>query len=275
MRQPLLSVIITTYNEPDWLELCLESYRRQTNRNFEIIIADDGSSCETKDVINSFPDIISEHIWQPDNGFQKTKILNKAITASKSNYLLFTDGDCIAPKDLIETHLTNRRQNCFLSGSYYKLDEICSSKLNKALIHENIFNAKTLKNLGHKLKFKAIKFLAPLQIKKTLDLLTPTKATWNGHCSSGWKNDILKVNGFDERMTYGGLDRELGERLINSGIKPIQIRHRSCVIHLHHKQEYNSKESWDNNKEIRKEVKDNSLTWTHFGINQNNKPENK
>ena len=92
MRQPLLSVIITTYNEPDWLELCLESYRRQTNRNFEIIIADDGSSCETKDVINSFPDIISEHIWQPDNGFQKTKILNKAITASKSNYLLFTDG---------------------------------------------------------------------------------------------------------------------------------------------------------------------------------------
>ena len=275
MRQPLLSVIITTYNEPDWLELCLESYRRQTNRNFEIIIADDGSSWETKNVINSFPDIISEHIWQPDNGFQKTKILNKAITASKSNYLLFTDGDCIAPKDLIETHLTNRKRNCFLSGSYYKLDEACSSKLNKALIYENIFNAKTLKNLGHKLKFKAIKFLAPLQIKKNLDLLTPTKATWNGHCSSGWKNDILKVNGFDERMTYGGLDRELGERLMNLGIKPIQIRHRSCVIHLHHKQGYNSIESWDHNKEIRKEVKDKSLTWTYFGINQNNEPKNK
>ena len=130
MSQPLLSVIITTYNEPNWLELCLESYSRQTNRNFEIIIADDGSSCETKDVINCFPNIISEHIWQPDNGFQKTKILNKAIIASKSNYLLFTDGDCIAPKDLIETHLNNRKRNCFLASSpkVLKYDRASSSR---------------------------------------------------------------------------------------------------------------------------------------------------
>ena len=87
--------------------------------------------------------------------------------------------------------------------------------------------------------------------------------------------DILKVNGFDERMTYGGLDRELGERLMNFGIKPIQIRHRSCVIHLHHKQGYNSKESWDNNRNIREEVQNKSLAWTNFGIDKNNAPKNK
>ena len=129
--------------------------------------------------------------------------------------------------------------------------------------------------LGHKIRFKAIKFLAPLLIRKILDKLTPTKATWNGHCSSGWKDDIVKVNGFDERMTYGGLDRELGERLINSGIKPIQIRHQSCVIHLYHKQGYNSKESWDYNRNIRKKVQNKALAWTNFGIDKNNAPKNK
>lgn len=270
MKSPSITVIITTYNEPAWLELCLESYRAQTNKNFEVIIADDGSSYETKDVINSFSDIISKHIWHPDDGFQKTKILNKAIIASSSNYLLFTDGDCIAPKNLIETHLNNRKRNHFLSGSYYKLDKSSSLRLNKNLIHRNIFNTKALKMLGHKIKFKAIKFLAPLLIRKILDKLTPAKATWNGHCSSGWKDDIIKINGFDERMTYGGLDRELGERLVNLGINPIQIRHQSCVIHLHHKQGYNTEESWSHNREIRKEVKNSSLAWTCYGIKQDN-----
>ena len=155
---PKLSVIISTYNQPSWLELCLESYRTQTIKDFEIIIADDGSSEETKKVIDAYSDIISHHAWQPDNGFQKTNILNKAITASKSDSLLFTDGDCIAPKKLIETHIEYRQKNHFLSGSYYKLDKESSFKINKALIQQGIFNTKTLKQLGHTIKYKAIKF---------------------------------------------------------------------------------------------------------------------
>ena len=74
------------------------------------------------------------------------------------------------------------------------------------------------------------------------------------------------VNGFDERMVYGALDRELGERLINYGVRPIQIRHQSCLIHLYHKQGYVCDEGKAFNQSIRKAVKDKRLIWTDFGI---------
>lgn len=264
---PKLSVIISTYNEPLWLDFCLESYKNQTIKDFEIIIADDGSKEDTKSIIDKHRPLVTEHIWHEDKGFRKTKILNKAICAANSEYLLFTDGDCIAPNSLIETHLKKRKENHFLSGSYYKLDEQTSKSINKHLI-KDLFNRSTLKQLGHQPTYKSVKFLAPLAIRTILDKITTTKPTWNGHCSSGWKKDIEAINGFNEHMVYGGEDRELGERLINKGVRPIQIRHRSCLIHLYHKQGYVCEEGKAFNQKIRKEVKAKKLTWTDFGIIQ-------
>jgi glycosyltransferase involved in cell wall biosynthesis len=262
---PKISVIISTYNEPLWLDFCLESYKNQTVKDFEIIIADDGSKKDTKSVIDKHSTLIKEHIWHEDKGFRKTKILNKAICAANSEYLLFTDGDCIAPNTLIKTHLQKRKEKHFLSGSYYKLDEQTSKRINKQLI-KNLFNRSTLNQLGHHPTYKSVKFLAPLLLRTILDKITTTKPTWNGHCSSGWKKDIEAVNGFNEKMVYGGEDRELGERLINYGIRPIQIRHRSCLIHLYHKQGYICEEGKQFNQNIRKAVKDKKLIWTDFGI---------
>ena len=262
---PKLSLIITTYNEPKWLEMCLESYRNQSFKDFEIIIADDGSSSKTREVINGYSDIVQKHIWHEDKGFRKTKILNKAISAATSDYLIFTDGDCIANYNLTETHYNNRKPKSFLSGSYYKLDAHSSYNIEKSDIR-NLFNYKTLNQIGHRPTYKSIKFLAPLKIRIILDKITTTKPTWNGHCSSGWKKDIEAVNGFDERMVYGALDRELGERLINYGVRPIQIRHQSCLIHLYHKQGYVCDEGKVFNQSIRKAVKDKRLIWTDFGI---------
>jgi glycosyltransferase involved in cell wall biosynthesis len=262
---PKISVIISTYNEPRWLNFCLESYKNQTVKDFEIIIADDGSKEDTKSVIDKHRPLVTEHIWHEDKGFRKTKILNKAICAASSEYLLFTDGDCIAPNTLIKTHLQKRKENHFLSGSYYKLDERTSKSINKHLI-KDLFNRRTLKQLGHHPTYKSVKFLAPLLLRTILDKITTTKPTWNGHCSSGWKKDIEAVNGFNEKMVYGGEDRELGERLINYGIRPIQIRHRSCLIHLYHKQGYICEEGKQFNQNIRKAVKDKKLIWTDFGI---------
>jgi glycosyltransferase involved in cell wall biosynthesis len=267
---PKISLIISTYNEPKWLEFCLESYRYQTFKDFEIIIADDGSGEETKSVIDRYRPMVKKHVWHEDKGFRKTKILNKAISESSGDYLLFTDGDCIANSNLIDTHFKQRSTNSYLSGSYYKLDAQTSEKIDKGLI-KDLFNRETLKQLGHKLRYKSIKFLAPLPVRTFLDKITTTKPTWNGHCSSGWKKDIEAVNGFDERMVYGGEDRELGERLINYGVRPIQIRHRSCLIHLYHKQGYISEKGKYFNQKIRQEVKEKKLKWTEFGIIKSNK----
>ena len=263
--QPEISVIISTYNQPKLLNLCLESFAQQSYKNFEIVVADDGSKQDTKSVIEDYKPLVTQHVWHEDNGFRKTTILNKAICASKSDYLLFTDGDCIAKKDLVAIHNMKRREKCFLSGSYYKLDKQTSEKINKCDIID-LFNKKKLKELGHTPTYKSIKFLGSPLLRVILDKITTTKPTWNGHCSSGWKKDIEAVNGFDERMVYGGEDRELGERLVNCGIKPIQIRHHSCLLHLYHKQSYISDEGKIFNQKIRKEVKEKQLTWSNYGI---------
>jgi glycosyltransferase involved in cell wall biosynthesis len=103
-----VSVIITTYNAEDWLRKVLIGFSVQTETDFEIVIADDGSTLKTKQVIDSFSSQFKNpivHVWQEDDGFQKSKILNKAILKTKSDYLLFTDGDCIPRKDFVAVHL--------------------------------------------------------------------------------------------------------------------------------------------------------------------------
>jgi hypothetical protein len=104
-----------------------------------------------------------------------------------------------------------------------------------------------------------------------LNTITPTTPSWNGHNSSAWKSDILSVNGFDERMQYGGEDRELGERLINYGLKPKQIRYSAVCLHLDHPRGYVTPEMIVKNKAIREATKSNNSVWTDFGIKSINK----
>jgi glycosyltransferase involved in cell wall biosynthesis len=100
----MISILLATYNWPQALKLCLESLATQTDRHFEIIIADDGSTESTKQVIEAFKASTSipiEHLWQEDQGFRKTIILNRAIEAAHGDYLVFLDGDCIVQPDSV------------------------------------------------------------------------------------------------------------------------------------------------------------------------------
>ncbi len=270
MKKPDVSVIISTYNQPQWLQKVLWSYHKQLYKNFEVVIADDGSDEKTKNCILKLQkevDFPIHHIWHPDNGFQKTVILNKAIKASNGQYLIFTDGDCIAKNDFITTHILNRKKGCFLSGGYFKLPLKISEKINKHSVEsQQCFDLKWLKNNGLKSSLKNSKLIKNQTLKKILNKLSPTTASWNGHNSSAWKDDILKVNGFDERMQYGGEDREFGERLINLGLKPKRIRYTAICLHLYHKRGYVKPEMIEKNKKIRAETKKNKTTVTSYGI---------
>lgn len=263
-----ISVIISTYNAEAWLEKVLWGYSCQSFKDFEIVIADDGSGQNTKDLINEFKHILNiTHVWQEDDGFQKTRILNKAIVACKADYIVMSDGDCIPRADFLEVHQNNKEIGYFLSGGYFMLPMDISKKIDKDdILLGNCFNLKWLKKNNLKISFKNNKLTSKGIVSKLLNNLTPTNPSWNGHNASGWKKDIVAINGFDERMQYGGEDRELGERLTNSGIKAKQIRYSAICIHLDHPRGYKNQESIDKNLAIRETTKNEKRKWTDFGI---------
>lgn len=265
-----LSVIVSTYNAENWLEKVLWGYQNQSFTNFEIIIADDGSGPKTKLLLQRMQREVFypiTHVWQPDEGFQKTRILNKAIEVCNADYIVMSDGDCIPRSDFLEVHFNSRQEGYFLSGGYFKLPQKISMDIDK----EHILKGKCFKKIwlekrGLKPSIKSLKLTKNKDVAGFLNLFTTTKATWNGHNASGWKKDIINVNGFDERMQYGGEDRELGERLFNFGIKSKQVRYSAVCLHLHHLRAYKTKEALTKNKMIRKATKKSKSIWTPYGM---------
>ncbi|WP_194420834.1 glycosyltransferase family 2 protein [Aestuariibaculum marinum] len=268
--KPEISIIISTYNSEAWLEKVLWSYEAQRFKDFEIVIADDGSKQPTFDLIERMQKEVHYpiiHVWHEDNGFQKSQILNKAIVKCNADYILMSDGDCLAREDYVQVHIDNKEKGYFLSGGYFMLPMSISEAITKEdILSQDCFKLSWLKSQGLKSSFKNNKLTASGIKEKLLNKLTPTNASWNGHNASGWKSDILAVNGFDERMQYGGQDRELGERLFNLGIKSKQIRYSAICLHLDHPRGYKNQESINKNLAIRATTKDEKLSWTNYGI---------
>jgi glycosyltransferase involved in cell wall biosynthesis len=267
-----LSVIVTTYNQPAWLEKVLWGFAAQTFRDFELLIADDGSDDATRTTIERLRPTLFypvRHIWHEKRGFRKTEILNRAIIASACDYVFFTDGDCIPRRDLLEVHHAHARRGRFLSGGYLKLPLDISQRITREDIMEGrATDYRWLRAHG----MAASRQLARLRwghtIASILDRITPTGPTWNGHNASTWRDDLFRVNGFDERMEWGGLDRELGERLENAGVHGAQIRHRAIVVHLDHARGYKKHEAIAKNRAIRDETARQRLTRTPVGLDR-------
>ncbi|MDC3132986.1 glycosyltransferase family 2 protein [Flavobacteriaceae bacterium] len=265
-----ISVIISTYNNEAWLEKVLWGYQRQTFKDFEMIIADDGSKPSTKTLVDSFNRTTNYniiHVWQEDRGFQKSQILNKAIESCNAPYIVMSDGDCIPRADFLEVHNRHKEKGYFLSGGYFKLPMSISKTINEDDIEEQrCFDLEWLKNQGLRKSFKNLKLKVTGNFASLMNVLTPTKATWNGHNASGWKEDIVAINGFDERMQYGGQDRELGERMMNNGIIGKQLRYVAICVHLDHARGYARPESIAKNKSIRRATRTQKKVMTPFGI---------
>jgi glycosyltransferase involved in cell wall biosynthesis len=265
-----ITVIISTYNAEEWLEKVLIGYSVQTYKDFDIIIADDGSRPSTKELIDSFAKdypVPIRHLWHEDLGYRRQEILNVAIVEANHDYILMTDGDCIPRQDFVEVHAKLAEKGKFLSGGYCKLPMTTSKAISKDdIVSGRCFNVSWLKSID-KLGFSnTLKLGANSLIGKFLDIISPTNPSFNNCNSSGFKADMIAINGYDERMKYGGPDREFGERLENYGVKGKQIRHKAIVLHLDHARGYKTPESLAANLAIRKEVRDKKIVWTNFGI---------
>jgi len=246
----LISIIITTYNSPNYLRVCLNSFIHQTDKNFEIIIADDGSTKETKNVIEKYKNNFRiSHAWHEDQGFRAAKIRNEAVKLSTGEYLIFVDGDCIAFKDFVKNHRSLSEKGYFSRGNRV----MASENFTKEIINKNI-------NINCLCFTKLIK----LRIQKKINRLVPffrikkypfrkiLKKKWEGAktCNLGvWRNDFKKINGYDENyIGWGREDSDFVIRLINSGVYRKEAIFFTALLHLNHK--INSRENFSKNDKL-------------------------
>lgn len=267
-----VSVILSTYNSPDSLEKVIWGYAVQTYRDFELLIADDGSTQETRLLVlrlQKQTGLNIRHVWHEHRGFRKCTILNRATKEAAGDYLVFSDGDCIPRRDFLAQHTALAEPGCLLSGGYVRLPMQLSRRITPGDVVEGLAtDLGWLRAHGLGWDKRLLRLTNRPRLARLLDAITPTRPTWNGCNASTWSEYIFAVNGHDERMEYGGLDRELGERLTNAGIRGKQVRHRTVCVHLDHARGYAHAGAWQRNREIRAETRRTRSTWTTYGICQ-------
>jgi len=242
----LISIIVSTYNRPDALEACIKSLLQQTEQNFEIIIADDGSTIETQQLINNYRALSSVpivHVYQPDYGFQLSRIRNKAVASSKGNYLIFLDGDCMVRPNFVAKHRQLATPNYFVAGNRVLLTQAFTEEV--LIKKQSLYLKKLLFFIGLRLG-KKINRLSPV-LSLPLGLfryLQPHNWRKAVGCNTAiWKNDFILANGYDELFEgWGFEDSDLVIRLIHAGVKRKEGRFAVPVLHLWHSQNDKSKQ---------------------------------
>jgi glycosyltransferase involved in cell wall biosynthesis len=267
---PSVGVVFTTYNRPQDLARVLAGYARQSHPEFEIVIADDGSSEETRHCIHAARRdwrLNIRHVWHEDIGFRKCRILNRAIAETAAEYLIFTDGDCIPHPQFIAGHLALARPGHFVSGGCVRLGAAATNAIrSEEVLEGKVFDTRWLRFHGEPaLNLRKLGFSSP-PWHNLMNSITTTKPTWNGHNSSTWREEVLAVNGFDERLGYGGLDREFGERLERCGMRGIQARYSLICLHLDHPRPYREREIMEANRKIRRENARQRVRRTAHGL---------
>ena len=242
----LISVIVTTYNWPDALELCLDSLFAQHDPAFEIIIADDGSTPANQARIQAYcaksPAPI-QYVHHDDQGFRAGTIRNKAVASSQGEYLLFIDGDCVLGLDFIARHRQLAEPGYFVPGNRVLLSE----SFTREVIEKHIpLHQKPLSyfiSLRWQKKINRVSAFIRLPLG-FLRKLQPSKWQKAMTCNLAlWRKDFVAANGFDELFEgWGFEDSDLVIRLIHAGIKRKEGRFAVPVLHLWHAHNDKSKQ---------------------------------
>jgi glycosyltransferase involved in cell wall biosynthesis len=256
-----LTLIITTYNWPESLLLVIKSIRHQSIIPDEIIIADDGSTKETKAVIDSFmgdPLLEIIHSWHEDKGFRASRSRNNAILKSSGEYIILVDGDTILHTDFIKDHIKHAEPGFFAQGYRVLLSE---KQTEESLIKANVsfsFFSSQFKNRKNSIHSNFLSFI--FSTKK--NHLQGVKS-----CNMGfYKKDCMKINGFNNAFEgWGREDTEFIVRMINSGINRKNIRFNAIQFHLWHNE--NSRGLLERNNAILEDTINNSTKWCTNGIN--------
>jgi glycosyltransferase involved in cell wall biosynthesis len=226
----LVSLIITTYNRPDALLLVLKSLERQSNNILEVIVADDGSSNKTKEIINTFQESTGLkviHSWQENLGFRAAMSRNKAIALSNAEYIILIDGDVVLHKSFVQDHINNAEKGFFIQGGRSLLTKKTTQETLQRMRLNFSFFSKGIKNRKNVIHSN---FLSKIFLKKS-SYLKGIKT-----CNmSFFKQDCLNINGFnDDFEGWGREDTEFAVRLLNFGTLRKNLRFNAIQFHLWH-----------------------------------------
>jgi glycosyltransferase involved in cell wall biosynthesis len=227
------SLVVTTYNWPDALDLVLTSALDQRVLPDEVIVADDGSGEPTAEVVRRRAERFAErrvplhHVWHPDEGFRAAAIRNRALARASGDYILLIDGDCILHPDFVSSHLAFARQGQFVQGTRVLLSE---ARARRALAARETRFGMLERGIGNRVNALPFGWLSPF-VPTPSDPLKGVRS-----CNMGfWLADATRVNGFDERFVgWGREDSEFVARLVNAGVRRRKLKFGGIMYHLWH-----------------------------------------
>jgi glycosyltransferase involved in cell wall biosynthesis len=234
----LISVIVATYNRPDALATVLRTLAAQTDRDFEIIVADDGSRAETGRLVADWAKRTSipvKHVWHEDRGFRLAEIRNRAIRVSEGSYCIFLDGDCLARPDFVSAHRALARPGWFVTGSRLLLSRELTAEV---LENELVVEQWSLPNWMWQRIRGRVNRIAPLMLPRPGASGRRSQRRWRGARGGNMafrRSDLDAVDGFDAAFTgWGREDSDIFVRMIRHGIRRKNGRLGATVLHLWH-----------------------------------------
>ena len=235
-----ISLVISTYNRPDALAAVVEACFAQTDTNFEIIIADDGSTAATRTCVEALmarSPVPMQHVWQPDDGFRLAMARNRGTMAASGEYLIFLDGDCIPQRDFIAQHRKLAQKGYLITGSRILLSEAFTARI--LAEHIDLPSTSTAAKFGYRLQGHMNKVL---QVMLRLPDIGRAKHRFSFRrikgCNLGmWRCDLDTINGFDEGFRgWGHEDSDLVVRMFNAGVMRKDGAFATEVFHLWHRE---------------------------------------
>jgi glycosyltransferase involved in cell wall biosynthesis len=256
---PELSLVIAVYNKPEVLRLVLAACERQSFRNFEVLIADDGSGPAVRTLVEElkpslpFPLL---HLWHEDRGWQKNTMLNNAIRASHAGHIVFIDGDCLPSRHFLLDHWNEREHGKVLLGRRVETSERWSRALTLEKIRSGDFERLGWSEIMDGFRGASLRVEDGIRIPNGLvrKILLRTARGMLGSNFSVAKKDLIAINGFDELYTGPGCgeDSDVQYRLSLIGVTGKSLRNLAVQYHVYHPRMPVSDPSWDRFEMVKK-----------------------
>lgn len=259
------SLIVYTYNWPEALETTLISVFKQSIIPKEIVICDDGSGEATRRVVeklSAMSPVPLLHVWHPEQGCSKAVVINKGVAASTGEYIIEIDQEVVLHKDFIRDHLLHRKRGRFLTSKRFCTRPDISEEARETKNFSNLFAISFSKE---SVRMKRIPFL-----QKLIACFYTSQNVYeyvSGSNMSFWRDDFLRLNGYDESFSdWGWEDTDLALRLMNGGIKLSVIRFAAIQFHLYHTETSRNHQVADYLKEM--QTTRGNRTFIEKGIHQ-------